>query len=116
MKRIVFLLISFLLLAGTGFAKDDKSVARMNIDILKMDAALAEKAIAVVSKVPGVIEAKANLQNGKLSVSMAPENHTATRKAVRKAIKDAGIKTGPGGKAKDNKADEKPNKKAKTAK
>lgn len=114
MKRLVFLLLSCLLLSATGFAQGDKSVARMNFDIPGMDAAMAEKAVAAVSAVPGVTEAKANVKNGKLRVSMAPENRKETRKAVEKALKDAGIKTAKNNDAKKTDAKKDDGKKAKT--
>lgn len=120
MKRLVFLLFSCLLLSATGFAQSDKSVARLNLDIPGMDAAMAAKAVAAVSAVPGVTEAKANEKNGKLLISMAPENRKDTRKAVQKALKDAGISVAKKSDAKKSDAkktaDDKSGKKAKAAK
>ena len=91
MKKTLSLLLSCFLFAVAASAQAGKP-AVMTVAVPGMDAAMAEKAVAAVTPVAGVIAAAPDLKKGQLQITIQRENAADTRKAVRGALKKAGVK------------------------
>jgi hypothetical protein len=91
MKKTLSLILSCFLFAITAAAQADKP-AVMTVGVPGMDAAIADKAVAAVSAVPGVLAVKPDIKKGQIKIDVKREGRAESRKAVRKALKDAGIK------------------------
>ncbi len=114
MKRFLTLLLSCFVFAAAAPAETAKP-AVMTVAVPGMDAAIAEKAVAAVTPVSGVIAVAPDLKKSQLKITIQRENAPDTRKAVRKALKEAGIKFEAGEVEKDKKED-KPQKPDKASK
>ena len=91
MKRTMALVLAGLLLATGAWAKDSSKQAKMVVEIPGMDTATVETAVATVQSVKGVIRVSPDMETNQLNVVIEKDAAKDTRKAVRTALKDAGI-------------------------